>query len=49
MSTDVGHDGDVTYLLTPRGQLAARQMAMSGEAYARVLLGALMGATSDPN
>jgi hypothetical protein len=49
VSVAVGDDGDISYALTPQGQLAARLMAMSRHAHARVLLGALLGASDDPN
>jgi hypothetical protein len=49
VSVEVGDDGDMGYALTPRGQLAARLMAMSPHAHALVLLGALVGAREEPN
>lgn len=49
VTAEVGDDGDVTYALTPHGQLTARLMAMSRDVHARVLLGALMSASQAPN
>ena len=49
ISIDVSDDGETTYALTPRGQQAARAMAMSRNAHALVLLGALLRASEDPN
>lgn len=49
VSVAVGDDGDTSYALTPQGQLAARLMAMSGNAHALVLLGALTSASDHPN
>lgn len=49
VSVAVSDDGDIGYALTSQGQLAARLMAMSHDAHALVLLGALMGASEEPN
>lgn len=49
VSVVMSDDGDISYALTPQGQLAARLMAMSRHAHALVLLGALVGASDDPN
>lgn len=43
VSIEVRDDGDVSYALTEAGQSAARSMAMSRQAHALVLLGALLG------
>ena len=49
VSVEVSDDGDITYALTPQGQQSARLMAMSRQAHALVLLGALAGASGKPD
>ena len=49
VSVEVSIDGDVTYALTPQGQQSARMMAMSRQAHALVLLGALAGSSRNPD
>jgi hypothetical protein len=49
VSVEVGDDGDVSFALTGEGRQAARSMAMSRGAHARVLLGALSGTSDGPN
>jgi len=49
VSVEVSDDGDITYALTPQGQQSARLMAMSRQAHALVLLGALAGASGNPD
>jgi len=49
VSVEVSADGGVTYALTPQGQRAARLMAMSRQAHALVLLGALVGTNEGLN
>jgi hypothetical protein len=49
VAVEVSDDGDIAYALTPRGQQAARLMAMSRHAHALVLLGALVGTGESPN
>ena len=46
---ELDDDGDVCFALTPRGQRAARLMAMSRQGHALVLLGALVGTDHPPN
>ncbi len=49
VAVEASDDGEPSYALTPQGQSTARQMALSGEAHALVLLGALSTAADEPN
>ena len=49
VSIEASDDGEPRYALTPQGQSAARSMALSGQAHALVLLGALATAPAELN
>jgi hypothetical protein len=49
ISLEAIDDGDVSYSLTPQGQVAARMMAMCRQPHALVLLGALVSAGEERN
>ena len=49
VSIEASDDGEPSYALTPQGQSAARSMALSGQAHALVLLGALATAPAELN
>ncbi len=46
---EIDDDGDISFVLTARGQRAARLMAFSRDSHALVLLGALVGTDHGPN
>ena len=49
VAVELDEDGEMNLILTGRGQKTARQMAMSKQGHALVLLGALVGTDQGPN